>query len=210
MKAKVIKKKACTKYTNINIDYDKISMAIVKAQKLQEIEEEKLMDDKRKNWAKLMHQSETLNDNGLVGSVILSIKNTFCGLISLVFFNSKNAINDNITYNVLQLFCTAIFSVFSFALYLIWVILVAYPFIRFNDNTLQIDSFLPLLDTIICIAFSFFALLFASIFRIASHEIEHMKDKNNLIAILSGTTSFIAMIIAIIALLQGGDCNCMK
>ena len=48
--------------------------------------------------------------------------------------------------------------------------------------------------------YAFFTFVFARLLRIAQYEIERIEDKNYVLSIFSGLVSFIALIVAIIAL----------
>lgn len=193
---------------NVDIDYDKLAKAIIKAQN--QVDEDKAKEHERqkeerlKEWHKIVHYKECPENSGRTKRFLYSIRNAILGFWSLCTIKKENINEDKMTFALLQLAGSSIFSVISFLLYIItFAIIVFLLSDSMNDNILANAQ--PVFAV-----YAILTLLFASIFRIAAFEIEKIKNKDYLISIISVTTSIVAMIVAIIALFQGGDCNCMK
>ena len=198
------KKAISTKFNNSNsyhknqtdFDYEKLALAIVKAQELSEQILEKEKADELKcniqNWHKIIGYKEHTIDEKWFAGTLLSVRNFFSVFIHFLFFNKKHAKSDAMTYAILQMATSAIFSACKWMLYYISIIYI----LEF------IESFVEPIEAVnwFNILYASVLFIFARIFRIVVFEIDNMKDKNYLITIFSATTCFIAMIIAIIAL----------
>ena len=193
---------------NIDIDYDKLAKAIIKAQN--QIDEDKAKEQERQKEERLVEWQKNLNYTNYPTSekwckrIWHSIKNTICVFWSMCTLKKEKIDEDKITFGLLQLAGSSIFSFISFLLYIITFAIIAFLISdSMNDNILaNAQPFFAV--------YAILTLLFASIFRIAAFEIEKIKSKDYLISIISVTTSIVAMIVAIIALFQGGGCNCVK
>jgi hypothetical protein len=119
---------------------------------------------------------------------LYNIRNAACGLYSLITFKRENAKNDHTTFSLLQFATSSLFDVIRLLLYIITIFIVL-AVIQNNKP--------------IWLIYGLGSFIFARFFRIASFEIDNMKDRQYLIAIFSAITSFLALIIAIIALFKG-------
>jgi len=186
---------------NVDIDYDKLALAIIKAQEQVKIEKEKKANEEKEKrleeWHKTVNFKEYPEDEVWYKKVIHSIRNSFFGFFSLVTFKKKNVKNDIITYNLLRLVGSGIFNIIKILLYIVTAIIIFNSFFTIDNNVFSLHFQTHLL------IYAVGSFLFARIFRIAAFEMENMKDKNYLIAILSATTCFFAMIFALIALFKG-------
>ena len=198
------KKAISTKFNNSNsyhnnqtdFDYEKLALAIVKAQELSKQMLEKEKTDKLKcntqNWHKIIGYKEHKADEKWFAGKLLSVRNFFSVFIHFLFFNKKYAKSDAMTYAILQIAMSAIFSACKWILYYISIMYIL-EFIESFIEPINIVNWFNFL-------YASVSFIFARIFRIAVFEIDNMKDRNYLITIFSATTCFIAMIIAIIAM----------
>ena len=114
-------------------------------------------------------------------------RNDIVGLVKLLFFKQKDIRDPRATFALMNLATVGVFSICKWILYIV-VIAIILGIIQ-----LKVDFFLG-------ITVSFVLWMLARIFRMASFEIEKIRDGNLLIAIFSGALSFVAVAIAIIAL----------
>ena len=161
---------------NLEIDYDKLAEAIVKAQeKAKEIEKDEKSKEKigffRSIWSILRGKSSS--DGSLLSA-------PFAIIVSLVFR------------------CMAIFGFLATVFFVVAVI------ITLTHTTWQglaiaanIVSILLLLCTIVS------GVLLSVIFWGAANDAKHERDKSLIISVFSGLISFAALVIAIIALVKG-------
>lgn len=174
---------------NVDIDYDKLAKAIVIAQN--QVDEDKAKEQERqkeerlKEWHKIVHYKECPKNSGKKKTILCGIRNFVWGFYVLMTFKRKNAKNISITFNLLQLVTSIMFSIIKWFLY----------FITFLSVGKVIQGQLVWM---ICVLES---IIFARFFRVASFEIDNMSDRQYIIAIFSATTSFLALVIAVIALI---------
>lgn len=176
----------------VDIDYDALAKAIVNAQNQADDERtrknEIQKEEQLKEWHKIVYYKECPNNSGKIKTFLYNIRNAVCGLYALIIFKRENAKNDHTTFSLLQFATLGLFDAIRFLLYIItaFAILAA---IRNNELTWLI--------------WGIGSFIFARFFRIASFEIINMKDRQYLISIFSAITSFLALIIALLALLRG-------
>jgi len=107
-------------------------------------------------------------------------------ILSAVCFDKKNAKKPRVTFNLLRMLLSTIFGVCEWGLYGLSIMSVYTAFNSGSSKGL--------------ISMAIFSFLFARIFRIAKFEVENLKDQSLIVTIFSTMTSFVAMMIAIIAL----------
>lgn len=180
-----------------DFDYEKLAMAIVRAHEIyKKSEEDELTNETKQNireWHKIIgYKDHSENENWIKGK-LLSVRNFISIFIHFLLFNKKHVRSDVMTYALLQMATSIIFSACKWILYYV-SLMCAIKYVRLHYE--PSDTIKEIYIIYACVAF-----VFARIFRIAVFEIDNMKDKNYLIAIFSATTCFIAMIIAIITYL---------
>lgn len=166
---------------------DAIVMAyqIIEKQKVEtEIELEK---NEKKEWQEIMGQKEYPEKEKWYLKRFHIARNNFMSIWNLLFFKSKNVRDLRATFSLIQLAVVYIFKLCKWCLY---VISFAVAISAFQNGGEILSN--------LAIAFAIWA--FARLFRIASFEVEKVKDGNLLIALFSGCISFVAMVVAIIAI----------
>lgn len=201
--ANFFKKKQQTIIVNQEIDYDKLATAIVKAQKIiddkQNIALEEQKEHELENWHKAIGYKDYNDDNAKFHIIKIAhgIRNFFSVLFHFIFFKRKNATSDTVTFGLLQMATSGIFAICHFSLSMLALFLVLYSLITIDETKLIFEFKLPFL------IYGFLSFLFSRFFKIASFEMDNIKDKNYMITIFSATTCFFAMVFALIALFKG-------
>lgn len=186
---------------NIEIDYDKLADALVRAnssiKKQDALAESERNAVTRKEWYSLIGFKEYPDNEKLLKRLWHKLRNYVSVLWHMLWLREKDAKHDVAIFGLIRLSAYAIFVIIKWLLYLASVMLLVMAFCTFESSvlTFQIRPMYLLI--------SLFAFLIAHWFRIAVFEIENMSDRNYLIGILSSVTGFIAMVIAVIALLVG-------
>lgn len=174
---------------NVDIDYDKLAKAIVIAQNQVDEdkakEQEKQKEERLKEWHEIVHYKECPKNSGKMKTILYSIRNFVWGFCVLMTFKRKNAENVSITFNLLRLVTSIMFSIIELFLYYIACLSIR-----------KVVQDQPV--WMICVLGS---IIFARFFRVATFEIDNMNDRQYIIAIFSAITSFLALVIAVIALL---------
>ena len=196
MKNKKQKQNNKKKHNSVNsnqtiIDSKIMADAIVEAYQI--IEKDKgekateLEKNERKEWQEIMGQKEYPENEKWYLKRFHIARNNFMSIWNLLFFKSKNARNLRATFSLIQLAVVEIFKLCKWCLY----------FISFAAT---ISAFQNGVENLSNLAIAFVIWAFARLFRIASFEVEKVKDGNLLIALFSGCISFVAMVVAIIAI----------
>lgn len=175
----------------IIIDDQTMTDAIIKAYQIiekQKVETERELEKKEKReWQEIMGQKEYPENEKWYLKRLHIARNNFMSIWNLLFFKSKNARDLRATFSLIQLAVVEIFKLCKWCLY----------FISFAAT---ISAFQNGVENISNLAIAFVIWAFARLFRIASFEVEKVKDGNLLIALFSGCISFVAMVVAIIAI----------
>ena len=153
-----------------------------KAEKAIELEEAE-----KKEWQEIMGQKEYPENEKWYLKRFHIARNNFMSIWNLLFFKSKNVRDLRATFSLIQLAVVYIFKLCKWCLY----------FISFAA---VISAFQNGVENLSNLAIAFVIWAFARLFRIASFEVEKVKDGNLLIALFSGCISFVAMVVAIIAM----------
>lgn len=163
---------------NLDIDYDKLAKAIVKAQEQAEKEQ---------------YKEETKTK--------ITIKD-YIKAIGLILRN-KSDTKGNLTASIFVLLISLTFRIIAvtgFFLVAIGIIIS----VCFILHGLDVGNIALWIISAIClIVLSVFVFLYSVIIWGASNEVEKEKDKNYIVSVFSGMVSFAALIIAIIALVKG-------
>ena len=161
-------------------DYDKLTAAFIKAQKEYDqmvIKETELSDDtceeKISFWKaiKIIVKNERPTNGTMVSKILASLLSVGCNIMALILVGVA----------ILFLVCSMQ--------------------VIFNQDYIVLNDYL----TAICISFFtafifLLALLIALLFRASANEIKAENDRNYIIALFSGIVSFVALIIALIAM----------
>ena len=150
----------------------------------QEIELEK---NAKKEWQEILGQKVYPKDEKWHLKEIHTVKNDIVAIWKLLFLKPENVRGLRATYALMQSALVEIFKLYKWTLYVIAAVIFGSIF---QNGT----------NIIVRIVIAVGIWMFARLFRIASFEIDKMQDENLLIAIFSGCISFVAMIVAIVAL----------
>ena len=180
-----------------DFDYQKFADAMVEAQRrakeIEKCEAEKEIQEKQAEWKKILgHKEYPVSRCKLVNKFFSSL-NGVKVFWKIITFKKKDAKFDVATVTLLRFSIYAILWLIKITLYFVTVVFGIASFYSFSEKT-----FIPF--NLSCLLMSFVPFVLARIVRMAQFEIEYIKDRNYLIGILSSTTAFIAMVIAIIAL----------
>lgn len=172
----------------IEIDYDKLAEAIIKAHK--KIEEE----TEEQNSKAMKELQEAVGKKEIQGHCIKQFLNDAAIFFRLLFVKQKYIKTSGFVYALIQLFTSSLFAIVQVVLYVLTCCFAFYAVqnIVLGNNWCSFGPFL--LYT--CSSF-----IFAQIFRIARCEIMNMKNKKEILAISSAIAAIVAAIVAIIALL---------
>ena len=175
-----------------NIDEKVLAREIIKAHEeyehYRQTEKEKEEKRQQEEWLKTLNQKEYPPNEKWIWRKCHQIRNDFFLFKNLLFIKAKDVKDMRATFGLMRLAVIGIFALCKWVLYLC----AASMIYGIWNNSIEIA-----LGCMIAIVLW----VFARIFRIASFEIEKIKDGNLIIAIFSGVLSFVAVIIAIVAII---------
>lgn len=185
------KKQNSVNSNQIIIDSKIMADAIVEAYQIiekQKVETEIELEKKEKReWQEIMGQKEYPENEKWYLKRFHIARNNFMSIWNLLFFKSKNVRDLRATFSLIQLAVVYIFKLCKWCLY----------FISFAAT---ISAFQNGVENLSNLAIAFVIWAFARLFRIAAFEVEKVKDGNLLIALFSGCITFVAMVVAIVAI----------
>ena len=153
-----------------------------------ETEKKKEEEKRQEEWLKTLNQKEYPSNEKWIWRKCHQIRNDFFLFNNLLFIEAKDVKDMRATFGLLRLAVIGIFALCKWVLYLCAASMIC----GIWNNSIEIA-----LGCMIAIVLW----VFARIFRIASFEIEKIEDGNLIIAIFSGVLSFVAVIIAIVAII---------
>lgn len=175
-----------------NIDEKVLAREIIKAH--EEYERYKIAEKEREEkkhqeeWLKTLNQKEYPSNERWLLCKCYKFRNDFFLLKNLLFIKAKDVSDMRATFALMRLAVMGIFALCKWILYLCAASMI---YGVWND-TIEIALGCMLAAVL---------WVFARIFRIASFEIEKIDDGNLIIAIFSGVLSFVAVVIAIVAII---------
>ncbi len=178
-------------YITVNIDYEKLSNAIVSAHNRIESKKRLAEEESAKAWRKNLGWADYSHERNIFKRKFLETINwivVFCRILST---KNKYTSDTHVTDIFLQFLLQLIFSALSVSSFILSIALATHWISHFLDSFLSNIFFVIFVGALI---------LFGFIARKAAAEIESIRDTQLVISILSAVTSFIAMIIALIAL----------
>lgn len=174
---------------NISLDYDKLAEAIVKANK---ISAEKLAEDEKKanesaqkDWLKFNHLDAEKQPKKFLQQIGY--------ILRLPFIKKDKFSKDKATFALEKTLVIEILQLFQLAFAVLGVISLIGILNVFNFSTWSPYN-------LIFIATFFLSWVMYGTFRMSAIEIDKMQDRQMLLSILSALTSFVAMVVAIVAL----------
>lgn len=174
------------------IDEKTLAHEIIKAHEEYEhyklIEKEKEDKKRQEEWLKILNQKEYPLNEKWIWRKCHKFRNDFFLLKNLLFIKAKDVRDMRATFGLMRLATSGVFILCKWALYLLAASMI---YGIWNDT----------IETALGCMIAVVVWVFARIFRIASFEVEKIEDGNLVIAIFSGVLSFVAVVIAIVAII---------
>ena len=168
------------------IDYDKLAQSIIKAHleidkikiDMQKKQEEKAKEERKQNSRKLIGYKEYPDNENVLFKILHSLRNFLVMLIHFIFFKKENVKSDSTTYAIIQTTTSGIYGLIKWVFYTLALVMFLKSFLYFDGQSIMVNPY-----------FVF--------------EIENIEDRNYMFSIFTGTTSFFAMLLALISLFKG-------
>lgn len=170
-----------------------IANAIVEAEEIKAQKEENHRKKVLAEWHKTIGYKE--HENGF---------KQFCNYVYVfikILFLPKKDIKGNTASSVLLiLFIELFFGLMKWiSLLLAILLLVCFPILYFMGNISQF----PWQLYSYCVPLALLAFIFSRLFRMAGIEIDNLNDRNYLFGLFASITSFVSIIIAVVAIVKG-------
>ena len=174
------------------VNYDKLAESIVYAtEKLEEKKNNKKEEEnnvQQAEWNRILKQKMYPENEKWLQRKWHKFRNELMAYKELVLFKEKNTKESIATFALIKLATEMMFACIKWSLYFFTMVFIY----NFGVNPA---------DNVIFLAFAFVAWTIARLIRIATFEIKKMEDVNLILNIFSGSISFVALIVAIVALI---------
>lgn len=172
--------------SKVEIDYDKLAQAIVKAK---QIEEELAAKEKAadlEEWKRSLGVNNHEDKKGIKKKFFVFF-NRIKVFLNLIFFSKKKKVRVSMTGAFMQSI-TAMF--FHMIKVILWVLSLAFVSVCVYHGNIAFD----LLNYVYYIGFAIIAFMLASIFRLMAIETEQITDRERVLGIFTAVVSVIPMI----------------
>lgn len=183
------------KEVNLEIDYDKLAEAIVKAK---QIEEENATNKKAEElaaWRKSIGVNNHEDKKGIIKAIFV-IFNCFKVFTKIMFYPKKKKLYNSMTGAFMQGLTTAFFNIIKWCL---WVLSAAFVLSMFFHGEVEFT----ILDYFACVGRAILAFAVAGIFRLMAIETEQLTDRERILGIFTAVVAVIPMIESIVSLFKG-------
>ncbi|MBE6768093.1 MAG: hypothetical protein E7549_04185 [Ruminococcaceae bacterium] len=176
---------------NLEIDYDKLAQAIVKAK---QIEEENVAEKKAadlEEWKRSLGVNKHEDKKGIKKKIYVFCNNVKV-FFNLIFFSKKKKVRVSMTGAFMQSTTATFFHVIKVML---WILSLAFISVCVYHGNMAFD----LLNYVYYIGFAIVAFMLASIFRLMAIETEQITDRERVLGIFTAVMSVMPMIEIIVS-----------
>lgn len=190
-----------------NLDYNRLSESIVKADKIKSKENQeyilKIKEKRRQSWDKILNQKTVPKDARWTKKICISSSNIFYAIKNMTFMKKEDILDGNVTYGLFAFLTNLLFLAAAIILYIfsiIWLISGTIVIIETFAILNFFDFLNLLLKCISVISSSAFIFFIGSICKVAAMEIEKIDDAEKIISIFNVVLTFVGIIVAIIGI----------
>ena len=176
---------------NLEIDYDKLAQAIVKAKQIEEENAAKKKAADLEEWKKILGVNKH-EDKKEIKKKIYVFCNNVKVFFNLIFFSKKKKVRVSMTGAFMQSITAAFFHLIKVML---WILSLAFIIVCIYHENMAFG----LLNYVYYIGFAIIAFMLASIFRLMAIETEQITDRERVLGIFTAVMSVIPMIEIIVS-----------
>lgn len=171
-----------------------IACAIVEAEEIKEQKAEEQRKIALAEWREKIGYKDYKN-------ILKQFFNRVNVLIKILFLPQKHIQGDRASVTLLKSLILLFFKIIQFCLLAFSVISILYIPVQYiiPNNTI-----LPWYQNVLYFLYGVLAFIFCRLFRMAGIEFDKLDDRNYLLGVFASVTSFVSIIIAIIAIVRGG------
>ncbi len=176
---------------NLEIDYDKLAQAIVKAKQIEEENAAKKKAADLEEWKKILGVNKYEDKKGIKKKFYVFCNNVKV-FFNLIFFSKKKKVRVSMTGAFMQSITATFFHLIKVML---WILSLAF----IGVCIYHVNMAFGLLNYVCYIGFAIIAFMLASIFRLMAIETEQITDRERVLGIFTAVMSVIPMIEIIVS-----------
>ena len=175
---------------NLEIDYDKLAQAIVKAKQIEEENAAKKKAADLEEWKKSLGVNKHEDKKGIKKKIYVFCNNVKV-FFNLIFFSKKKKVRVSMTGAFMQSITAAFFHLIKVML---WILSLAFISVCIYHGNMAFS----LLNYVYYIGFAIIAFMLASIFRLMAIEAEQITERERVLGVFTAVMSVIPMIETIV------------
>lgn len=179
---------------NLEIDYDKLAEAIVKAKQIEEDNATKKNAEDLAAWRRSIGKKDHEDKKGLMKKIFV-VCNRIKVSTKIIFYPKKKKLYNSMTGAFMQGITTAFFNLIKWFL---WLLSAAFILSIFLHGEVEFT----ILDYITCVGRAILAFVVAGIFRLMAIETEQLTDRERILGIFTAVVAVIPMIESIVSLFK--------
>ena len=179
---------------NLEIDYDKLAEAIVKAKQIEEENATKKKAEELAAWRKSIGVNNHEDKKGIIKAIFV-IFNRLKVFTKIIFYPKKKKLYNSMTGAFMQGITTTFFNLIKWFL---WLLSAAFILSIFLHGEVEFT----ILDYITCVGRAILAFVVAGIFRLMAIETEQLTDRERILGIFTAVVAVIPMIESIVSLFK--------
>lgn len=175
---------------NLEIDYDKLAQAIVKAKQFEEENAAKKKAADLEEWKRSLGVNKHEDKKGIKKKIYMFCNNVKV-FFNLIFFSKKKKVQVSMTGAFMQSITATFFHVIKVML---WILSLAFISVCIYHGNMAFS----LLNYVYYIGFAIIAFMLASIFRLMAIETEQITERERVLGVFTAVMSVIPMIETIV------------
>ena len=175
---------------NLEIDYDKLAQAIVKAKQIEEENAAKKKAADLEEWKRSLGVNKHEDKKGIKKKIYVFCNNVKV-FFNLIFFSKKKKVRVSMTGAFMQSITAAFFHLIKVML---WILSLAFISVCIYHGNMAFS----LLNYVYYIGFAIIAFMLASIFRLMAIETEQITERERVLGVFTAVMSVIPMIETIV------------
>lgn len=180
---------------NVEIDYDKLAEAIVKALKKEKEQLDKEKQESFNEWRKSLGYKDYSDKRGFV-KLIYTFGNRFLFVLRLMFISKKRKIETSFSATLLQTVLVGVFNVLKYGTLFSSFLLVVFMF--YHPSIIWKNYYYFILFGLSIVSF-----VYSRIFRIVSIEIDQMSDKEQILSLFTAVIALVPLVELVTDFLKG-------
>ena len=176
---------------NLEIDYDKLTQAIVKAKQIEEENADKKKAADLEEWKRSLGVNKHEDKKGIKKKIYVFCNNVKV-FFNLIFFSKKKKVRVSMTGAFMQSITAVFFHVIKVML---WILSLAFIGVCIYHGNMAFG----LLNYVYYIGFAIISFMLASIFRLMAIETEQITERERVLGIFTAVMSVIPMIEIIVS-----------